>query len=155
MDILLRRTRGFFTDVLCRAYADDLAIVVPDGLRRLPDLFCLMSEFALGSGLELNLHKTVIMPLQEESLEDLKSSVRELVPGWAAIPLRHAVKHLGFYLGPLKEDSSYKAPRVKYHQRLEVCGNTECGSMIAILAFKVYISAVLFFAARLENPPDT
>ena len=46
-------------DVQVRAYADDIALVLPDWKAAAPVLQGILAEYALGSGLELNAAKTV------------------------------------------------------------------------------------------------
>ncbi len=62
IDLLLRRARRLCPEVLIRAYADDIAMVVPRGWEQLPMLHKIMEDFALCSGLALNLPKNVGAP---------------------------------------------------------------------------------------------
>ena len=68
-DVLLRRLQRLCPDVVFRAYADDLAAVVPAVTSSLPRLARIFGEFAQISGLHVNMAKTVFVPLFLGDLE--------------------------------------------------------------------------------------
>jgi hypothetical protein len=61
-DLLLRRLQRKLEGAVIRAYADNIAVVVPDLQRALPILAEMFAQFASFSGL-LNMHKTHLIPL--------------------------------------------------------------------------------------------
>lgn len=155
IDLLLRRARRLCPEVLIRAYADDIAMVVPRGWEQLPMLHKLMEDFALCSGLALNLQKTAVLPLELGDPEGHRERLAAAAPSWAAAPLRHKVKYLGFYLGPAAGHESFKQALGKFEERALLWGATEGGSMMAVLAYKVYIITVLLFVLQLADlPPE-
>ena len=62
-DLLLRRLRRFLPSAETKAFADDLAVVVLELIAALAVLVPLFAEYALISGLQLNIAKTVLVPL--------------------------------------------------------------------------------------------
>lgn len=71
VDILLRTINKVAPEVLTRAFADDIGAVVPDWELRLPCLQRVFKEFANVSGLDLNISKTICIPLWHEGLRNL------------------------------------------------------------------------------------
>jgi hypothetical protein len=155
MDLLLRRARRLHPDLTIRAYADDLAMIVPRGWKDVSKLHELMEEFALCSGLALNMQKTVIMPLELGSPEAHRARLVSAAPAWAAAPLKHMAKYLGFYLGPASGNESFKQALQKFSERARIWGATEGGSMMTVMAYRVYVVSVLLFVLQLEDlPPE-
>ena len=113
----------------------------------------IMWEFALCSGLTLNMAKTVLIPLWEGDPELFRNRLMAKAPGWGAAPLRHSAKYLGFILGPASGKDSHNEPLAKYRARLEAWRNTEGGTFMSIMAYRTYILTVLTFVAQLANAP--
>ena len=80
-DLFLRRLARMFPDATLRAWADDLAMVLPMGANRLSKLQAFFDEFALVSGLQLNLPKTVIIPLDPFNEPAVRAEVAQGAPG--------------------------------------------------------------------------
>jgi len=155
MDVLLRRVARLFPDNLVRAYADDLAMLVHDPSRHLAAVGRLMMDFALCSGLSLNVRKTVVVPLWEADLSLLRQDLSRELPEWAAVQLDFKAKYLGFYLGPLRGHDSFARPLKKFADRALLWAQADGGSLLAALAYKVYILPVLLFVAQLEDLPQS
>ena len=85
---------------MLRAYADDLALVSKDIWTSAAVFGPIFAQFALLSGLGLNLRKTVFVPLGDETPEAFRREFERLCPGWAAAPVRLYADYLGFCLGP-------------------------------------------------------
>ena len=62
-DLYLRRLSRSFPDATLRAWADDLAMVLPGAMAKLSALHQFFDEFFRLSGLRLNVPKTVVVPL--------------------------------------------------------------------------------------------
>ena len=68
--LLLRRLRRLLPAALCRAYADDLAMVLRDGVGSASTLEAIFEEYAALAGLVLHHDKSVWLPLYHSSTED-------------------------------------------------------------------------------------
>ncbi len=78
-----------------------------------------MMDFALCSGLEPNLQKTIVVPLAEGRPEAHRQRLLAVATGWASVPLRHTAKYLGFMLGPGRGHEAHTVPSKKYRGRLD------------------------------------
>ena len=65
------------------------------GVAVLPTAHAIFREFALASGLFLNIGKCVIAPLYPVALLAFRERLAAAVPAWAAITVADAAKHLG------------------------------------------------------------
>ena len=153
VDILLRRLSRLIPDAMFRAFADDIG-AIPKNLPRDADLlFETFREFGRISGLELNLPKTVIIPLWDEDLEQAKARIVTANTGWAPVAVSYRGTYLGFAVGPEKGDSSWDKPIQKYIDRVRTWGVVGQGLHIGIYAYNTYAASVLSFPAQLEAPP--
>jgi hypothetical protein len=75
-DLLLRRLRRALPEVLLQAYADDLALVTGDLGKAAVEFVPLFADFAVISGLELNLQKTVFVPWGTRSTKQCECGSR-------------------------------------------------------------------------------
>ncbi len=89
----------------------------------------------------------------EADLRSLRHDLAQALPEWAAGQPDFNAKYLGFYLGPPKIHHSYLQPLKKFTHRVNLWSQTDGGSLLAVLAYKVYILPVLHFVAQLEDPP--
>jgi hypothetical protein len=78
-DLLVRRLAKQSTDVV-RAFADDVAVVTPDLKKHIAEAVPLFNDFGKVSGLFLNIHKTVVIPLGDETAAQLRDWLREQYP---------------------------------------------------------------------------
>ena len=92
------------------AYADDLAIALPNILRRLKQLELFFDTYHSISGLALNMTKTFLIPLFPFAEADLHSCIVAAAPSWGAIAIKLSAKYLGFYVGPGRGNLSWLAP---------------------------------------------
>ncbi len=95
------------------------------------------------------------MPLWEADLRSLRQVLAQALPEWAAVQLDFKAKHLGFYLGPLKDHLSFLQPLRNFPDRVNLWAQTDGGSLLAVLAHKVYILPVVLFVAQHEDLPWT
>jgi len=152
-ELLLRRLQRLCPAATSRAWADDLAMVVPDTLHSLPMLFSIFHDFALISGLFINIAKTVMVPLYPYDLLQLRASIHQLTPAWGAIGISGLTKYLGFMLGPEKRLESYTKPLAKYKERASQWGRQGLGLHLSLRAYSIYIASVLGFVTQLEPLP--
>ena len=154
-DLLLRRLQRLMPDALLRAYADDLSIIVKNGTSAFPRLINIFNEYAIISGLQLNLPKTVYVPLHTTDLVTWSQEFQRLHPIWHDINIASKVKYLEFILGPGRDHDSYFKPIAKYIQRASDWNTVGCGLALSTMAYNVYILQVRLFVAQLDAPPTT
>ena len=152
-DLLLRRLHWLLPDATIRAYADDLAVVLRTGQSAFPLLITIFEEYALIAGLQLNMPKTVLVPLRPVDLAAFGEDFKNLHPAWRNIHIEFKAKYLGFYLGPERGHTTYDKPLAKYRQRAKDWGAAAGGLALSTLAYAVYILPVILFVAQLDRLP--
>ncbi len=152
-DLMLRRLRRCVPEALTRAWADDLAMVLPHGFERLRTLQGFFTDFAAVSGLHLNTEKTVMAPLWEFVEPDVRSRVQTLAPLWGGIEITDHAKYLGLFVGPGKGELSWVGPFKKFQDRAAQWGKLGLGMLLTLQAYQVYVCSVLQFVAQLEDLP--
>lgn len=154
-DLLIERIRSKLPSAVIRAYADDTAVLVQNLWNDAPILEKIFQEFAQISNLNLNLSKTIIVPLfPTPSLEEAKSKLLQTTPAWAAVQLSYKAKYLGFLLGPGAEDTSWQEATTKYEHRAQTWANQHLGFHFTATAYNVFALSVLTYLAQLLSPPD-
>ena len=123
-------------------------------LLKLPDLQNFFQDFARVSGLHLNIGKTVMVPLATSNTEDLRRLVQSRAHAWRDMVIADAAKYLGFFIGPGRADSSWKAPLEKYLSRAQIWGKIGAGAQLTTEAYRIYIVSVLSFVGQLEEAPS-
>ena len=88
----------------------------------LQDIF---EEYHKISGLELNIKKTVLVPLFPHTPLDLRAQFHERAPLWGQIGIENAAKYLGLFIGPGSSSLSWHAPMRKYLDRAKVWAGRE------------------------------
>ena len=116
-DGLLRNVKGRHGTATIRAFADDTAVVLRSWGREGARLFKLFSVYGRLSCMQLNLAKTIAIPLWPEAPESIAArlSLSETAP---QISWSRSGKYLGLYVGPGKGEKSWDKPFRKYLQRL-------------------------------------
>ena len=139
-------------DEITRAFADDAATVVNDYVVAIPTLAKLFSEYEDISGLQLNIAKTIFIPLWPISSErGLRNLITELCPSWKDIKIAPKGKYLGFVIGPGGNGESWKGPISKYTARVRQWENTKCGLFWSTLYYNTFAVTTLEFVAQLED----
>ena len=77
IDIVLRRIQRLLPDATVRAFADDIAIVLPDVEHAMPTLEGIFEDLADIAGLGLHLAKCVLIPLWPTSNDLVKQVLCE------------------------------------------------------------------------------
>ena len=154
-DLLLKRLSRNLPEATVRAYADDLAMVIPNYQERLPALELIFEEYERLSGLKLHHGKSVIVPLFKTLIDEFRENVHSCAPSWADFSIQFRAKYLGFYLGPDRADVSWEKPFKKFLERAKVWGCIGGGMLISIVAFRTFIAPVLSFVGQLDNLPHS
>ena len=102
VDVLLRKIqkqlRGSET---LGAFADDIAVVVENLWKSAPGLRRTFEEFEQISALQLNVKKTVLIPLWKFSdAKHIRCLLKEDSPGFAEVVIDDKGKYLGFLIRP-------------------------------------------------------
>ena len=119
VDVLLRRPQQKLPKGHnIRAFADDIGWVVEEWARDWGLAQDIFHEFAEMSGLELNIPKTVCIPLWPQGIQEASSDPSLLSSPWANLKIAGSGKYLGFSSGPDKGHDSWSAPLAKYALRV-------------------------------------
>ena len=155
-DVLLIRLEKVLTgsDEVARAFADDTAVAVQDYTKTIATLSNLFQEYASISCLELNIQKTVFIPLWPlSSVRGLRNLITELCPAWRNIHIDVKGKYLGFIIGPGSAELSWSAPLKKFNQRVLKWEN-KCGLLWSSMYYNTFAVTTLEFVAQLVDTPD-
>ena len=85
VDVLLRKLMGAVQNGTVRAFADDIGMVVEDFARDGAIFEELFIEFANMSGLELNISKTVLIPLFKDGVPQAQQHINQNSHSWKHI----------------------------------------------------------------------
>ena len=154
-DLLLRRLQRHFPSTLIRAYADDIALVLKNGIENLKRLEHMFQEYYLLSGLCIHHGKTVLVPLAPNCLDRIKTLVALEAPTWTDMKVKYHADYLGFVLGPDRATKCWEKACNKYIERARIWGSIGGGFFHTISAYRTYILPVLSFLAQLEVVPST
>ena len=99
-DVLLRRLQSMLPNSFLRAFADDTAAVVQDFDKCAPTILSIFKDFARISNLQLNLKKTVLMPLWESSHAAVLRWLKDDHPQWSHVEIAWGASYLGFLHWP-------------------------------------------------------
>ena len=153
-DLMLRRLQRKFPSAISRAWADDLAMVIPAAVSQLRSLQNFFLDFGRVAGLHLNMDKTVVVPLHEYDENVVRDYLVREAPDWGGVSIAGAAKYLGYFLGPARESQSWTGPVSKYLERAKTWGKLGLGMLITLQAYQVYMCSVLQFVAQLEPLPE-
>ena len=154
VDILLRMITDIVPDCTCKAFADDIAIVLSDWWEQGPRLERLFQEFERISNLGLNIKKTVCIPLWINGMHEVRSKTPLCMPAWSDIAVEDKGVYLGFVLGPGKGSSSWDKPLCKFRDRVHRWKQIGGGMQYAALAYNVFALSTLLYVAQLEQVPE-
>ena len=99
-DSLLRALAAAVPTATVRGYADDTAMVLQQWRTHWPAIQQIFTRFAAVSGLDLNIGKTVLIPLGDESCEAVRASLAAAGDLWMDIEVARWGRYLGFAVGP-------------------------------------------------------
>ena len=152
-DLLLKRLRRTFPTACIRAYADDLAMVLPDFSAVLGQLETTFEEYERLAGLRLHHGKSVLVPLFAAPLERIRETMAAAAPSWGDFSISLAAKYLGIVMGPGRGEQSWEKPIRKFLDRSRAWGAMGGGMHLNIRAYQIYIATVLSFVGQLDNLP--
>jgi exonuclease III len=153
-DLLLRRLQRKLEGATIRAYADDIAIVVPDLHKALPMLAETFAQYASFSGLELNMHKTYLIPLGDDKWKDTEKLISDTWPSWVGIKVGGHATYLGFVLGPTAGETSWVKALRKFRERAAQWGQLGLSMAQATVVYNTYVITVLSFLIQLLPLPS-
>ena len=152
-DVLLRRVGRLCPEVLVRAYADDIGLVVPRGPGSCGGLSTIFAEYGLVSRLRLHFGKSVLVPLSLHPHEDIRQAVAAVAPLWGALTIAGHAKYLGFLMGPTRGDHIWDGIFTKMSERAQLWKNIGGGLLTSLEAYRMYILPLAGFAAQLLDLP--
>ena len=152
-DLLLRRLNDLIPEAVARAFADDLALVHSHIMNKVQLLQDIFEEYHKLSGLELNIKKTVLVPLFPYTSSAVRAQLHESAPLWGQIGIENTAKYLGLYVGPGSSSLSWLAPMRKYLDRAKVWGAAGLGMCNNLDAYSVFIVSVITFVGQLIELP--
>ena len=150
---MLRALQAADSGHVVRAFADDTALLATSLSGSLPKLQGIFAEFAAASHLQLNMEKTVVIPLGDRRPEEVAIALATQHHSWAVMKFASSGKYLGFWIGPEKGDKSWQAPVRKFLDRVRAWNWSILGLHGAALVYNCMILPVLLFIAQLEQPP--
>ena len=140
---------------ITRAYADDTASITTDWVRSLPYLSQVFCTFADISALNLNVNKTVFIPLWPNiDTKKIRTLLRELCPFWKHICIATEGRYLGIILGPEKCGLSWKIHCDKYIRQLLQWCDLHVGTLLQLKVHKTFLLPILTFVLQLLPPSD-
>ena len=153
-ELLIERIRMELPSAVIRAYADDTAVLVQNLWEDTPTLARIFTDFGNISNLQLNLNKTVVIPLfPNPDLSTVQNRLSQSVPSWSAVQFSYYAKYLGFILGPEAGDKGWKDPVTKFLQRAQAWSDRQLGLYCTTTSYNVFASSVLTYLAQLLPPP--
>ena len=155
-DSLLRRLLNVLPTELdiVRAFADDIAAVCSDWCKSIPFLSVLFLEFEKVSALNLNIAKTMFIPLWEfRDISNVRKLIQEHCPAWKRVSITHCAKYLGFLVGPTAGSHQWEAPLQKIVARLYKWSALPIGNFLRLKLFKSFSLSTLSFIMQLADLP--
>ncbi len=150
LDVLLRFIRLRLKDeVFCRAFADDVGLILKDRRRVLPKFAQVLSDFGDISGMQVNTVKTEGARLAGEALEAVRREIVELSPARAGIPLGRSAKYLDYYIGPTTAQLQWQEAQAKILDRSHLWDWKKSGLHFASV---IYLQHLLGLDCRLQAP---
>ena len=95
LDPFLRRVARRIPSLLIRAYADDMAAVTKDLIADLPILAEEFARLSAVANLQVNVNKTILIPLWLGTDDRIRRRVAHACPHWADLQVQRTGKHLG------------------------------------------------------------
>ena len=154
VDILLRMLTKKLPKATFKAFADDIGAVITDWDTDSPVAEQIFSEFAIMSGLDLNIKKTVCIPLWLDGKRELEQTLRGSERTWKDVSITGAGTYLGFVEGPERGNKTYDKPAHKFIKRCCQWGGMGAGLQYTTVAFNTFAASTLAFVAQLDSPTE-
>ena len=131
-------------------------MVLAAAAQQLRGLELFFNEFALMSGLQLNVAKTVLTPTAPLDMSEVRALLIAQAPGWAATVIAEATKCSGVFGGARARPTLLGGPPSRNTLPALVSGAALGAEVfMSIKAYRVYFVSVLLYAGHLEPfPPD-
>ena len=140
---------------MARAYADDLAIVVAE-VNTFSRIIPCFSLLAHASALQVNINKTVFVPLYETTLLQARAAVAHSL--WAQMEIHLGCsKYLGFQVGPLADaEVNFRPAMEKFRRRsLHWLSLRHIGEYFQCFGFNMCCISTLNFISQLYVLPPS
>ena len=152
MDVLLRAIPGELArETYHWAFADDVGVVMSNVAHQLPALQRLLDRFGRISGMEVNVAKTVLIPLWPSSAEEHRAAVTSAVPAWHDIQIDTSAIYLGVRIGPGKEDREWETAALRLQAKLRGWQWNQVGLHFAATIYNIYVQSTLGFTAQVAD----
>ena len=153
-DVLLRRISRLLPHTILRAYADDLAMVLPRGHQELCTLEKIFTEYMCVSRLRLHHGKSVWISLSGKPHAKVREDISRCAPAWSGFTIADRAKYLGFMMGPARQSHSWTSALQKMQDRAKLWRAIGGGIMVGMCAYRMYIFPLASFLIQLEGLPS-
>ena len=137
---------------VCRAYADDIALVLYHIWPYFKIVNELFHEFCTMSNLKVKVAKCIILPLWSIRHARLRELLLERAPGWGAYVIADHGKYLGFMIGPGSKQHWWEAPTDKYTARCAQVAAVGWGALDTCRLYNTRALTTLQYTAQLREP---
>ena len=139
VDVLLRILKQRIQGSSIKAFADDIGAVFFDWDTSAPIAEETFKEFADMSGLELNISKTVCIPLWDEDIKTIRQTMKSAENMGKEVKVADEGTYLGFQIGPGSPGKSWVKPLAKYIKRCRQWGDLGLGTLFTAKAYNSFI----------------
>ena len=122
---------------------------------QLPALRNLLTRFGHISGMEVNIKKTVVIPLWPDTAEGHRKQVTDAVPAWEQMQIETSAIYLGVRIGPGKEEREWETASRRLEAKLRGWQWNQLGMHFAALIYNIYVLSTLGFTAQVANHTPT
>ena len=135
-----------------RAFADDVGVVLGDARWQLPKLVEVLKMFEAVSRLQINVQKTVGIPLWPAEDGEASELIGSTVPEWSQLPVATSAVYLGCLIGPGKKGREWSRAMTKYWDRILAWQWNSLGLHFAAVVYNTYVASTLAFIGQFANP---
>ena len=154
IDILLRRIKRLLPGAEVFAFADDIALVVPDVESALQILSGIFDDLEKVAGLALNRSKCILIPLWPADVKHISQELITSLPRWADLKVSYSGMYLGAEIGPEGSKDFWSKATRKYIDRARTWGQAGLGLFYSSMAYAVYVLPVMSFLTQLRSPRE-
>ena len=154
VDPLLQRLQANLPDCVLRAFADDTAAVVPEFAKSAPSIMSIYQDFGKISNLQLNVKKTILVPLWESSQSSVRRWLQDDLPAWSGVGIEWSARCLGFDIGPCQNRKAWSRARSEFRKRVEAWSSLKLGMHLNSQVYRSFCLSVYSFLWQLEDPPE-
>ena len=133
------------------AYADDLAVVLHCLWRGLPLLAAAFGTVSAAATLELNVDKTILVPLFIMPFANIATKLAELCPGYEQVKIQLMAKYLGVMIGPIAKEYAWDACSVELRQRARRLKGLALPMTSTISYYNIYGASVCSHIAQFRS----